>query len=95
MPIISELAIFLQKIERRGIYEEYFHNRMGISPPFIKRIDSYALGRVLQRAKPYRNTYSKIIRKEINTMVINSRWMLGKPICTMCNTPISNADSPT
>ena len=64
MPIISELAIFLQKIERRGIHEEYFHNRMGISPSFIKRIDSYALGQVLQ---PEGGSNTRSINQSINS----------------------------
>ena len=42
------------------------------------------------RNKTYRNTYSKIIRESLNTMEINHKWNIAKPICPFCYT--SNED---
>ena len=85
-PITSHLDIFLQESERIGIREEYFEARMGILPTSLPHLDTYAIVRVLQRTKPYRNTYSKIIHKSLNTMTVNHKWKLGDPLCPFCKT---------
>ena len=48
-PGVANLATLLQEIERKAIREYYFEVRMGIMPASLHRIDTYALGRVLQR----------------------------------------------
>ena len=83
-PIVSHLDIFLQESECKGIREEYFESRMGIMPTSIPHIDTYAIARVIQRTKPYRSTYSKIMHRSLNTMTINHKWKLGDPICPFC-----------
>ena len=31
-------------------------------------------------------THSKIIHKELNTMLVNHRWMMSHPVCPFCHT---------
>ena len=83
-PVVANLATFLQETERKAIREEYFEQRMGIMPSCLPRIDTYALGRVLKRTKPYRNIYFKIMHKQLNTMMVNQQWMQSDPICPFC-----------
>ena len=83
-PIVSQLANFLQESERRLIREEYFEARMGILPTALPHIDTYAIARVIQRGKPYKNAYSKIIHKSLNTMTVNQQWKLGDSLCPFC-----------
>ena len=58
---------------------------MGIVPRALNNIDTYALGRAMNRSKLYRNAYSKIIHRELNTMTVNHRWKLGDPACPFCH----------
>ena len=71
--ITSDLADFLQDSERRLMREEYFEHRMGIVPSALKELDHYALSRTLQRNQQYKQTYTKIIHQELNTMEVNRK----------------------
>ena len=84
-PVIADLGIFLEETEHKAIREECFKYRMGIVPRALNNIDTYALGRAMNRSKLYRNTYSKIIHRELNTMTVNHRWKLGDPACPFCH----------
>lgn len=83
-PIVTNIAIFLQESERRGIREEYFTERMGILPDSLLQVDTYALSRVLQKTPKRKVMYSKIIHKQLNIMVINNKWRLGEATCPLC-----------
>ena len=57
---------------------------MGILPTALSHLDTYAIARVIQRGKPYKNAYSKIIHKSLNTMTVNQKWKLGDSLCPFC-----------
>lgn len=84
-PIVANIGSFLQETERKLVREEYFDQRMKISPLALSYIDKYALGRVMQKTKSHQNIYSKILHIELNTMKVNQKWKLGDPTCPFCN----------
>ena len=84
-PVMAHIGAFLQETERKGIREEYFEQRLGILPQSLNRINTYALGRVFQRSKTYRNTYSKIMHKQLNIILVNIHWMMSDTNCPLCH----------
>ena len=51
-------------------------------------MDTYALAHVLQKSPKSKAMYTKIIHKQLNTMVVNNRWKMGQAtycLCGKCN----------
>lgn len=80
-PIVSNIGMTLQSLERQKICEEYFKNRLNIHEKMLDHIDTYTLGRVFQKAPRRKPMYSKIIHSQLNTMVVNERWSASSDKC--------------
>ena len=74
----------LQSMEKQLAQEEYLQKRFGSSPTAVENIDSYTLGRVIMKTPHRHQVYTKIIHKELNTMVVNAKWKMGPDPCPVC-----------
>lgn len=84
-PVVTNVEEFLQSTERTNEIEDYFHNTFDIDKKGLAEIDTYTMGRVIQRNRHRHFIYSKIIHGQLNTMTINKRWNLGSDLCPICH----------
>ena len=83
-PIVSDIGMSIQGLERQKLREDYFSHRMKIHKTTINKLDTYTLGRVLMKTPHRRAIYSKIINRELNTMVVNEKWSGASNKCPVC-----------
>ena len=83
-PVVSNICMSLQDLERKKLREGYFLDRMNIGASYLNRIDTYTLGRVFQKKSKRQPVYSKIIHRQLNTMAVNERWSGTSDRCPMC-----------
>ena len=84
-PVVTNIDEFLQTSERKQEQADYFENKIDIDKKGKLDMDTYTMGRVLQRNKHRHSTYSKIIHEQLNTMTVNKKWKLGSDICPVCH----------
>lgn len=89
-PIISDIGMSLQSMEKQLAREEYLRRRFELHEGSIQNIDSYTLGRVIMKTSHRHQIYTKIIHKELNTMVVNERWGMGSNICPVCTKEVED-----
>ena len=85
-PIVSGIPTILQDLERRKIREGYFNDRLQVHPATQHHIDTYTPGQVFQKTPRRRPIYSKIIHRQLNTMVVNEKWSSTSDKCPVCLT---------
>ena len=85
-PIVSDICMTLQNMERRELRKDYFSQRMGVHPSLLKCIDTYTIGRVLTRNPTHHAMYSKIMHRQLNTMDVNEQWSGSDDRCPVCLT---------
>ena len=73
-PIVSDIGMSIQTLERRAMREDFIQDRLNIHPSMIENVDMYTLGRVMSKTPTPQCIYSKIINKELNTMSVNRKW---------------------
>ena len=89
-PIVTNTCQFLQESERKTDHEEYFLQKFNIDPKGMSDIDTYTLGRVIQRNKHRHFVYTKIIHSQLNTMTVNKKWKIGNDICPICHNVVED-----
>ena len=62
-PIISDIGMSIQTLERRAMREDYIQGRFNLHPSMIENVDMYTLGRVMSKIPTQQCVYSKIINK--------------------------------
>lgn len=82
--VVTNIGMTIHALERKLMIDEYFLKRFDVVNKLIDRIDSYTLGRVIMKNKKRHGTYSKIINRKLNTMVVNNRWKGGSDRCPVC-----------
>ena len=83
-PLVSDIGMSIQTLERRTIREEYIRDRMQIHESMVDNVDMYTLGRVISKTQNRHCIYSKIVHKELNTMSVNKKWSGSSDRCPVC-----------
>lgn len=83
-PIVSDIGMSIQTLERRAMREDYIRDRLNIHASMIENVDMYTLGRVMSKTHTRQCIYSKIIYKELNTMSVNQKWSVSIDKCPGC-----------
>lgn len=68
-------------MEKRLAHNDYLQKCFGSHPAALENVDSYTLGRVIMKTPHKHQVNTKIIHKELNTMVVNARWKMGPHTC--------------
>ena len=83
-PLVSNIGMSMQNLERAKMREDYFQKRMNISTNSLSHVDTYTLGRDFSKTPKRQATYPKIIHRELNTMSVNERWSGSSDRCPVC-----------
>ena len=85
-PVVSNISMGLQNLERKKLREDYFIDRMNIDAVHLSNVDIYTLGRVFDKNKKRQAMYSKIIHRQLNVMSVNEKWKGTSDRCPVCLT---------